>query len=252
MGRALVPVSVIAQDACEEIGDSTEKYHLFMMKVIAEQYKFMNLHLYDALSIKTDILPYGNVIDCPCDFVYETKVGVKVGDRVAVLWRNYDNLNRNQHPTKTDGDYLKYIRGIITGSLVPDDIVPFYNWGGTNVLDGYGIGVDPKGFYRLDRATGTIEIGSFWPKDAEFVLEYKSDGISDGLELAPSEWAESLKFYALHRYYMRKQNLAMSREYEGKYLTQYYSVKDIYLSKPVDYYARIFQNTPRQTINNLM
>lgn len=256
MSRALVPVSEIASDICiHEIGDSTEKYHMAVMKWMAAGFKEMHLFMSPIISVKTVVMPFDNSVNMPCDFVYETKVGVRrVSDKpgrpnpIAVLWRNYHNLKNTNN---FQSGNVNTIDGIINGSIVPDETFGFYNYNGVNVLDGYGVGIDPKGFYDLDAANGVINVGSLWPSDTEIVVEYKCDGISNGFELIPTEMVQAVKDYALWKYYFRKND---RRYYQSKddYLTQYYMCKNLYSHRPYDYLARIFQNTPRQTINDLM
>lgn len=250
--RALVPIDTLAEDVCLiDLGDTTLKYHMAVMKWMADAYRDMTLYMSDSVSIKTESMPADYVINMPCDFVEPTKVALKKDDRMVVLWRNYHSLNDSQHPTRHTSD-LKYIQQVIRGEIIPDNLIPFYNYRGTNVLEGYSVGVNPSGWYDFNRTEGTITLGSFWPMDSEVVVEYKSDGISNGLELAPSEWAVALKEYAKWQYWRRKKDRAAAYDHKTEYGVEWFKIKDMYVNQPLDYMSRLFQNTPRQTINNLM
>lgn len=256
MAKALVPVSTIATDVCiHEIGDSTEKYHMAITKWMADAFKEMHLFMSPIISIKTVCFPCEHSIKMRRDFVYETKVGIrkicKEGRKpnpIAVLWRDYDALNSASSPRSSDREV---IWSIIDGTIIPDETMSFYNYNGTNVLEGYGTGVNPKGFYTLNEEEGVIHIGSMVPPGCEIVVEYKSDGLSSGFDLVPTEMVRALKDYALWKFYYRK-NDRRYRQSQDDYYTQYYMVKDLYTFRPIDYMGRIFQNTPRQTINDLM
>ncbi len=250
--RSLTPIHDIAESVCvNNIGDSTKKYMVFVLESMADCYREMHLFMSDSFSVRTEVMPVGRVIDMPADFIEPTKVGIKIGDCILVLWRDYGSLGKQNHPVYGVSD-LEYMQGVINGSIIPDSVIPFYNYNGTNILDGFTTGINPAGFYEFNRSTGTISVGSLWPSDSEIIVEYKSDGVSDGLSLVPTEWITALKEYALWKYWTRFRDRIQARTHKDEYLTQYYMVKDMYVNQPVDYQVRVFQNTPRQTINGLI
>lgn len=250
--RSLTPIKDIAESVCiNNIGDSTLKYLVFILEAMSDGFREMHIFMSDTFSIETVAFAPNIVIDMPANFIEPTKVGVKVGDKLYVLWRNYHSLDARNHPSGgagVKGDPLD----ILDYQTPPNSVVPFYNYCGTNVLYGHTVGISPHGWYNFNRESGTIEIGSKWPQDSQVVVEFKSDGVSNGLKLVPTEWVTALKEYSLWRYWLRKKDFASARAHEQYYLTQYYMIKDMYVSQPLDYMARIFQNTPRQTINNLL
>lgn len=248
--RSLTPIQDIAESVCvHNLGDSTKKYFAFVLEQMADGFREMHLFMSDSFSVKTEVMPVGRVVDMPNDFIEPTKVGIKIKDRIAVLWRDYGSLNKRSHPNGNPSGF-DGLWEVISGQLSPD--CSFYNYRGVNVLDGYTVGIDTSGFYLFNRENGTIEVGSYWPSDAEVVVEYKSDGVSNGLKLVPTEWVTAMKEYALWKYWTKMRDRVQANVHKGEYLTQYYMIKNMYVQQPIDYQARIFQNTPRQTINNLL
>lgn len=250
--RSLTPIYDIAESvAVVNLGDSTKKYMVLLLEAMSDCYREMHLFMSDTFAVKTEIMPASRVVEMPEDFIEPTKVAIKIGDRVAVLWRDYGSFGKQNHPNPNMTD-LDYLQGIINGSIIPNEIIPFYNYMGTNILDGFTTGIDPSGFYTFDRNTGTIQLGSLWPDTAEVVVEYKSDGVSGGLILVPTEWMTALKEYAMWKYWTKMRDRVQANIHKNEYLTQYYMVKEMYVQQPIDYQSRVFQNTPRQTINNLL
>lgn len=249
--RSLVSIQDVAESVCvNDLGDSTLKYMVFILDKMSQGYREMSIFMSDTFSVITQSFAPDMIVNMPNDFIEPTKVGVKVGDKLYVLWRDYGSLNSDSHPVSPIG-FNDDPLSILDYSTPPDSLVPFYNYCGTNVLYGHTVGINPSGFYNFNRNNGTIEIGSKWPAGSEVVVEYKSDGVSGGLTLIPTEWETALSEYSLWKYWRKKRDLSLAREHRAEYLTQYYMVKEMYVDQPIDYLTRIFQNTPRQTINNL-
>lgn len=103
--------------------------------------------------------------------------------------------------------------------------------GGGNYLGelyGYGRGVYAPGYYNIDKKSGEIFIGSMVPKDAEVVIEYKSDGISSGLKLIPTECEQALTHWAKARFFEDRRDLAMASWHEQRYESHYNKLKRLY------------------------
>lgn len=250
MARALKKISDIAFDACDMIGDPQHRYHSFLMKRMAKGFQEMHLFMTPFVQVKTAVFSYSNVIEMPVDFVYETKVGVKQGDRIVTINRDYKD-HKNQDRTISSIDCINYITG---GFNAPDPKIwtPFYNCANNDVLYGCGEGIYSNSMYRVDYEKGTIELGSGIPRGCEIVVEYKTDGLIGGLCLVPSEMDKALESYGLKDYYKKKRDLALVADYKNEYDEQWFMLKELYQFKPIDYYARIMATTERGNINDLI
>lgn len=247
--RALIPTSVIADDLVKPLGDTNGRYKSELLGYIAAALREMNLYLTQDFSIKTEIMPFDNVIEMPKSFVYETKVGVRRNGRIAVLsldknFRRHDVCNKNQ------SDSWKEVMEITDGLFYPDLQYTFYNcYSGGNPLGelcGYGGGVNTAGFYNINRREGTIEIGSQFPDDAEVVVEFKSDGSEEGFSFVPTELVPAVKRFAMSEF-NRYRNTNLSVMDRDAYEKEYNKVKRLYNFKNVDYLAWIFQTAQAQS-----
>jgi len=227
MSKALVPISVIADNICAGMGDSTGKYKFTMLRHILSGYRELNLFLNQDFSVKTAILEFDNVVKLCDDFVYETKVGMLYKGHLAVL-----SLDKNVRPQKLSQlEAERHFESIFAGEFW-GDVFPFYNvFRGSQFLGelyGFGRGVHAPGYYNIDRKNGEIQIGSLVPKGAEIVVEYKSDGISDGLKLVPSETEMCISYWAKARFYEEKEKLTLAQYNEAEYERHYNKLKRLY------------------------
>lgn len=159
MSKALVPIDVIASNTCSGMGDSTGKYKFTMLRHLLSGWRELNLYLNQEFSVKTAVLEFDNIVTLPCDFVYETKVGILNNGRLAVL-----SLDRKVRPQQLSQQKAEEaIDNIFWGEYI-GDYFPFYNAfrGGQFLgeLYGCGRGVYAPGYYNIDKGKGEIQIGS--------------------------------------------------------------------------------------------
>lgn len=226
MSKSLIPLEVVSSDLCADLGDSTGKWKFKLTRHLLAAYRKMHLFIDQDFDVRTAVLEYDNVIQLPCDFVYETKVGIMYNGCLAVL-----TLDKSIQPKSlTDTECTNYLNGIFDGSFTENGYY-FYNAYRRSAylgeLYGYGRYVTNNGFYNLNRKEGEIYIGSHVPIGAEIVIEYKSDGVSDGLKLVPVEMREALEFYAKFRWYADK-NITQSQVNKNYYEEEYYRIKRLY------------------------
>jgi hypothetical protein len=188
--------------------------------------------------VKTVILSYDNMINMPCDFLYVTKVGIRRNGCIAVLSVSNDVGRRALSDTAT----CDYLNSVWNGTYVGAGYT-FYNvWGnGYNYGELYGMGrtVINEGTYSIDKGNGIIYIGSNCPPDAEIVIEYVGDGISQGLKMVPMEIKECLEFYAKWKFYADR-NVTQSQINYNYYKKEYNILKRFYNNvRAIDIASRI-------------
>jgi len=229
MSKALVNIKTIASSISGGMGDSTGKYEFTLSRHLLSGWRELNLFLNQEFDVKTQILEVDNVINCPCDFVYETKVGVrdKVTGRIAILSLDRsvkkESLNQDQSAKRVNdifcgeysGDYYTFYNAYRRGDFLGE-------------LYGQGRGVHCAGYYSIDKKLGEIYIGSLIPEDSEIVIEYKSDGISDGLKLVPSECELTLSYWAKARFYEEKKDWNAATWNNNEYEKHYNKLKRLY------------------------
>lgn len=201
MSKSLISIDVLGFDVCSDMGDSVYRHKAKINRHLIRGYSKISQFIGNSFSVKTAVLDYDNAIELPCDFIYESKIGVRRNGYTAIL-----TLDKSIERHKlSDTETCNYLNDIWTNGYGNWDGYFFYNaYRGTMFLgELYGAGrcVLNNGTYNIDRDTGTLFIGSHIPKDAEIIIEYKSDGISEGLKLVPMEMAECLTFYAKWKFY---------------------------------------------------
>lgn len=218
MAKALTPISVIASDICADLGDSNNRYKFSILRKLMAGWRELNLYVGQDFCVKTVVLKVDNVVCMPDSFVYETKVGIRRNGHIAML-----TLDKNiTKETLTQQQHEQQMQQIWNGDYCGGEYI-FYNYmfnGGLGELYGYGGVVNFNGYYGIDRGKGEIYIGSLIPNDAEIVIEFKSDGSSDGLTLVPTEFWNCLKYYALSEWYASK-NLQLAQYNRFNYEREY-------------------------------
>lgn len=226
MAKSLIPLDLISSDLSADIGDSTMKHKFKFTRHLLSGYRKLHMFIGQSIDIKTAVLSFDNTIQLPCDFVYETKVGVLYKGRLAVL--SLDNSVK--HQKLNDTQTTDYLNSVWDGTYSGDGFY-FYNAfrddDSLGELYGMGRGLFNSGTYSIDKTQGVIYIGSHIPVDAEIVIEYKSDGVSNGLKLVPIEMKECLEFYAKWKWYADR-NITQSQINKNNYQEEYFQLKRLY------------------------
>lgn len=206
MAKSLISIDVLGFDICSDMGDSAFRHKSKINRHLIMGFSELNRYIGNDFSVKTAVLDYDNAIELPCDFIYETKVGIRKNGHTALLM-----LDKGVERHKlNDTDTVKYLNDIWNNGYGSYSGYYFYNAyrGGQFLGELYGSGrcVLNNGTYNIDKNAGVIYIGSHIPKDAEIIIEYKSDGISEGLKLVPMEMSETLRYYAKWQFYLDRDN----------------------------------------------
>lgn len=244
MSRALESITNIASDFCEDIGDSTERHHLRYQKKLLIAFKKLNLYVCPETEVEGQIIPVNGEVqhELPCNFVYETKVGVKWKGCYITLDLN-KNLRLNNKKV-SDSEFIRCLDGFADGSLIPGAYYPFYNMnrGGQYVGELYGMdcGFHSNQWYNIK--DGVLEIGSQIPDDAEIIIEYKTNGISkDGFKLVPTEIVPYLSNKASQLFYEHT-DMTKAEYFLNEANKEYYRVKRLYSYRDPEYLAFLFKS----------
>lgn len=248
MSRALVPVTIMASEFCQDIQDATEYYHEQFMKKLLRAYKnYVFRYVSPDLTYTTQVFPVDSQIELPCDFVYETKIGLLRNGRLVTLDFNKDLRPNNQR--FSDSEAQNQVNFLLDGTVDPglwyQYVNPFRNGRFLGELYGMGSGFHANTWYNIKE--GVLELSSIIPDDGEteLVIEYKSTGIKDQFKLIPDELEEVTAYKAKELFY-EISNPNLSAEFASKYKTEYQRVKRLYASRTTpDYAAWLFKSVDR-------
>lgn len=251
MSHALDSVSILASDICEDIGDSLERHHLRLQKKLLEAYRMLYWYVLPDVeeleNIEGQIFPNNGQLqyELPCNFVYETKVGILWRGHLITLDLKKDlRLNNTKY---TDTQAQNQINGYCDGSIIPSEFMPFYNLWRDGVFFGerYGMGCGFHSNQWYNIKDGVLEIGSNIPDDAEVVVEYKHNGISkDGFKLVPCETSAYCKWYAKGLHY-EDSKPSLSADMFEKAKGQYQRLKRLYSYRTPEYLGFVFKSQDR-------
>jgi len=239
----MVPISVIATDICDNFGDSDRKYFGEHLKNIINHYKTLHIFLMNEISVKSIILPCDNIMDLPCDFVKETKIGV-INSQGRIATMSIDKSLRVPSVAKTDIDVTNALMDIELNNAEAV-FFPFYNTFGIDggflgEMYGFACSLNPLGYFNVDRASRTLSVASSIPRDMELIIEYKSDGVSEGLQLVPTEIVNLLTYKCKSMFCLDKKD-PRHNTFENLYQVEYKQIKKLYYGKPIDVYASVFK-----------
>lgn len=249
MAKSLIPIVDIANNICEDVGDHTKKHQRFVLRHLARCFQKLHLFMTPVTTVKTIVCPISNIIEMPSDFIYETKVGIRTNGKIVLIKRNYDDVGNVSANEVNQSGFNQYVIDVL-GADINECVTPFYNYKGELVLSAYGYGSVCDGLYTVDNNNGRINIGSVLPKNCEIVIEYKSDGVSDGLKLVPTEMESCLYNYGLSKYYFSKAD-PRYKQSEIDYDGDYFRLESIYRFYPIDYISKLY-NQEKGTINGLL
>jgi hypothetical protein len=240
-GSNMVPISVIATDICDNFGDSDRKFFGEHLKNIINHYKTLHIFLMNEISVKSQIMPLSNIMDLPCDFVKETKIGViNANGRIATM--TVDRSLRIPPVASSTADVDRALEDILTDSASAV-FFPFYNTFGIGggfigELYGYACSLNTLGYFNIDRKERTIAVASTLPSDMELIIEYKSDGVSDGLQLVPTEIVNLITYKCKSIFCLDKKD-QRHVTYENQFEVEYKQIKKLYYAKKIDHYAQV-------------
>lgn len=248
MAKSLISMLEIADVICEDYGDATKRFRSSVLRHVATCNRKLQMFVTDTVDIATFVSPVANVVHMPSDFIYETKVGISHNGRVVFLDKNYDetgvgSLEMNQTEARS------YVEDVLFRGRDCDYTTPFYNHRGELII-GYGRGVKCDGLYTIDTKKGIIHIGSEFPPGCEVVVEYASDGVSQGEKMVPVEFYDCLYNYGSWKYLFQRSD-PRYRQSAADYDESYYQIEMLYKFVPIKYIVSLFQQE-MHTINDRM
>lgn len=246
MAKSLISMLEIADVVCEDAGDVAKRFRTSILRHISNCYRDLQIFVNNDSDIVTVSFPLSNVIEMPPDFIYETKVGIKYGDKIALISKDYDK-GSNSKLTVNQTGIRHYLDSIFFKDSYHECITPMYNYKGDLIL-AYGPGLICDGMYTVDKKNGRIELGSEVPAGCEIIVEYVSDGVSVGQKMVPIEMYNCLYHYGLWKFFFQRKDNRFAQSAQD-YDSAYYQLEMLYKFVPINYIVSLF-NQETHTIND--
>jgi hypothetical protein len=239
----------IAMASCAERGDSD-------FKTLSQTIRFCNdavrdlilntIPIVENVTVKSQILSLrdNKSVYMPPDFIYPLKVGICYNGRIAVI--DYDPTLCLDGCTdlitcEDEESAVSCVNGILNGQTTGNDFA-FWNTyrNGGYLGEVYGIGgnVNAYGFYKYHKKENLMTFRNV-PIGCEIIVEYKSDGVGEGVTLIPSEAEMAVRYYVKRMFAEQKEQLGISRQHDQMYQREVKNLERIYSAAN----AYVYRNT---------
>jgi len=242
----MTPIDQFIREVCVSIGDSDRRYYNQIISSVARG--FRDLNLTNAPSFKTlDVsLNPLNMIDWPADCIYPLYVGVGRNGLVINLSQDQTLTDRNAYQqvkyTSTDPGFISTS---LTGQYYP-------NYFGSYAVNGEVYAAQSPanrvGIYNHFRDIRQTAVSGGFLLNDQFILTYKYDTASDGIQFIPVEMEIALRQFIFWEFFMIKDKGTSDRarrEYKG----EAYRLRNLYNAMNdqdlIDVMTSNYKSTPK-------
>lgn len=158
----------------------------------------MRVHGAPSIRVHREIIPGHGVIQFPDDYIRHTKIGVCVSDRIYTLTMDESICPTTPQVCATIDDAAKTDDAYY---IIPHSYNGFaYGAGTVPALYMQGGGLNPEGYYRLDKDNRQIILKDVFV-GKELVIEYQAMGEINGQTIVPPLWVDALRYYISWKYF---------------------------------------------------
>jgi len=213
---ANVSVRKVAMDACYDMGDTDYKFLGAAIRYANDAMRDLSLHVIpfiDKFNVRSEIIKINKlgVAYMPADFVYETKVGVCSNGNICIIAYDDEMCVSNDVRINCDCTDLADACGCVSSNLSGGswgNEMAFNNtWHGDRYLGeqyGRGAQINQYGFYKYWKKENYMTFKHI-PDNCDIIVEYKSDGVGNGVALIPTEAQNAIRRWINREFYkMRK------------------------------------------------
>lgn len=246
--KGYISLRTVVYDVLNDLGTYSQENFKRYMRWAIRGFGKLNIETINSVEVKYYYLDAQNSIDLPDDYLYYTKVGIKLHDKIWTLSVNdnlaiptteqcgqtISDLSKSSYPDLPSAGY--YFADHYYGSSLVTNL--FSYGGGFNVA-----------YFREDKAKNKMWFQGSVP-DSQIILEYKSSGVGIGeATVVPRVALEALIAY-VHWQRLRFSKVSLSEKYEAKkqFLVEQQNLQDIELAFTMDEFLDALWSTSRQTV----
>lgn len=195
---AFIKLDTIVKQLCRRTGEPEYRNYDDILEHVVSACRQLNLLNMTTISYEVVTLNNCNAIDWPLDCVKPLIIGQVRNNRMAILSVDEGIMPGHLNQCNTISEAENHINEIFSGNCEQyQEFSIGDNWG----IRGYGCGFNNVGYVNHDKKARQSYIKGRYESGDEFVMVFKSDGVSNGMSMIPSETEMCVKSFALREYY---------------------------------------------------
>lgn len=236
---AFIKLDTIIKQLCRRTGEPEYRNYDDILEHVVSCCRQLNLLAIPTVTYKKVELNAYNAINWPLDCVKPIMIGlIRCGKLVTLsldesispgnLNTNCSNLNDAEceiDQITSNGYDSEY-------SLALGDGLEFRS---------IGKGYNHVGYISHDKQNRQSHVRGRYKEGDEFIMVFKSDGVSCGMEMVPSETEMCIKSFALREYYTVK-SPGVSRSQDYRYKEEFTALKKLYSAITADDWSDLFMS----------
>lgn len=217
---AYIKLDTIVKQLCRRTGEPEYRNYDDILEHVVSGFRQLNLLSLPVVSKKALSINNYNALDWPTDCVSPIAVGQARNGRTVFLSID-DSICQKNMECESITEAEKQIEAMFYGPVASYEA---YNFGEVGEMYGYGCGYNHLGYVTHDKQKRQSYIKGRYEDGDEFVFIYKSDGVSCGFDMIPSEAEMCIKSFALREYYLIK-NPGLSAGQHLRYKEEFTALK---------------------------
>jgi hypothetical protein len=242
---AFIKLDTIIRQLCRTTGEPEYRNYDTILEHVVACCRQLNLLAIPFITTEELKSNRYNAVDWPMDCIKPLMLGQIRGDRLVTLTLDESIVSgKLQKDFKTVTEVERNINEILNGQITPQTGLAFTANG---EMYGYGNGFNYLGYVSHDKKARQSYIKATQIKEGDsFIMTYKSDGVSCGLESVPAEAELCIKAFALQEYYAIK-SPGISQQQRQRYKEEFSALTKLNMAYTADDWKDLFSQWNNST-----
>jgi hypothetical protein len=235
---AFIKLDTIIRQLCRATGEPEYRNYDTILEHVVACCRQLNLLAIPVVAVAELKSNSYNAVNWPLDCVKPLSLGQMRGDRLVTLSLDESMVSGNlAQPYATISEAEQQVNNILNGHFTPETgLASTVN----GEMYGYGNGFNYLGYVSHDKKARQSYIKATTIKEGDkFIMSYKSDGVSCGLECVPSEAELCIKAFALEQYYTIK-NPGIASQQRQRYKEEFSALTKLNMAYTADDWSDMF------------
>ena len=242
---AFIKLDTIIKQLCRRTGEPEYRNYDDILEHVVACCRQLNLFAIPFITTVELKSNHYNAVDWPLDCVKPLMLGQMRGDRLVTLTLDESMVSgKLQKDFTTISEAEQNINQILNGQITPQTGLAFTANG---EMYGYGNGFNYLGYVSHDKKARQSYIKATTIKKGDtFIMLYKSDGVSSGLDCVPSESENCIKAFVLQEYYAVK-SPGISSQQRQRYKEEFSALTKLNMAYTADDWKDLFSQWNNST-----